>query len=214
MNSRAALISLNNPSFESPDLAPGNFTFTAQGWSQGLNFGTFNAGDFGQTGTAPHGGQVAFVNVQNGEGWQTTGTSFQSATSYLLNFFISARQGPGTSDMTVVVFKGSIVSGLVDLNASNVVTLDVFDAADGVVADTFLPFSLTVTPAQVAAANAAGQPISIGFFGGSVLGFGNTNNTAGDFDIDNVSLQSTAVPEPSASLLAIAAMFTAMRRRR
>lgn len=209
----AASITIANPSFENPDQGPGTASSGVPGWSNVSFFGVFNAGEFNQLGTAPDGAQIAYLNVSTGQGWQTLGDTFASATGYQLDFHISSRNAPGISDINVVIFEGMIADAS-GLNANNIVKLDVFDATDGVVEDQFKPFSVSISAAEVAAAAAVGQPIGIGFFGTQVNGIGNTDAGASDFDLDFIRLNSIPVPEPSVSFMVALGGAVCLRRRR
>jgi hypothetical protein len=194
---------IENPSFEDPLLAPGEATTGAFRWQSTGIFGTFRPGEFGQDGIAPNGSQAGYINSGSGAVWQTLGISYDANTDYRLNFFLSARSGPALTDVSVALFQGAI-NDPSELNSGNIVAIQLFDGTTGVVSDEFRQFSLFVPASAVAAANAAGQAIGIGFFGVTVNGLGN-NSIEGnsDFDLDSVSLTVTPIPEPSTMALGL-----------
>ena len=203
MRVQAGPIGVPNFSFEFPLVNPGTFTGEIDDWTdiEPCCDGVFRAGEFGQAGAATDGVQIAFLNVDVGEIFQTLGTNFQVANDYGLSVDVSARSGPGTETIHVVIYQGTIF-GQGDLNATNIVSETTLTGGSGVVADQFNMFSLTATAAQVSTAAAVGQPIGIGFFGLNA-GSGTT-----DFDLDNVRLDSTLViPEPSTMLLAVLGLY-------
>jgi hypothetical protein len=170
-------------------------------------------GEFGQGGAPTDGNQIAFLNVDVGQIFQTLTTTFDTSNEYTLSVDVSARGGPAATDILVAIYRGTI-NNVGDLNASNTVASMVLDGTDGVVADQFNTFTLTATLDGINAAGADGQPIGIGFFGNGGGGAGNS-----DFDLDNVRLESTVViPEPSTLALATLGLlallgFTRRRRR-
>lgn len=211
----AAPVAVPNGSFEAPAVTSGNFSVSIDDWDEGneaaTNDGVFIGGEFGQAATATDGSQVAFLNADTGEIYQTLGGIYMAGAEYTLTVDVSGRTAPGTDSMRLVLFEGTI-TGLGDLNAGNTVGSVDIGAGDGVAGDVFNEFSLTVTAADITAAGAAGQNIGIGFFGL------NSGSGTSDFDLDNVRLEKTveAIPTPAAlpAGLAMVGVVATRRRRR
>jgi len=197
-NASAISISIPNFSFENPDLGASGAVATIDDWTDpsGCCDGVFVSPGYGQDAAPTDGDQIAFLNVDVGQIFQTLSTDYQANTDYTIQLDISARTGPAATDILVALYHGTI-SGVGDLNASNTVASTVLDGTDGVVADTFNTFSLSATAAEVSAVSGVGQPIGLGFFGN---GGGTSGNS--DFDLDNIRLDGTLIPEPSTFALA------------
>lgn len=203
-------IPVPNGSFENPFTTGAVTDITTWVDPSGCCDGTFQSPGFGQGAAPTDGNQIAFMNVQTGSIFQTLTNTFQPGFDYELSVDVSSRDVPGAAQMSMVLYEGTI-AGLAGLNAGNIVGQRILGAADGIVADQFGTFTLTVTAAQVAAALASGQQIGIGFFGLNTAG-----GTTSDFDLDRVLLTQIAapVPEPATATLGLIAAAGLARRRR
>ncbi len=172
-----------NFSFESPVTTGATFI---NPWPGPGFAGVFISPGFGQGASPTDGNQIAFLNADFGRIFRTLTDTFQAGNDYMLSVDVSARSGPGTDSMRMVLYQGTI-SGPGDLNASNIIADATLSGASGVVADQFNTFSVTATPADISAAGAIGQPIGIGFFGL------NSGSGTSDFDLDNVRLLACSV---------------------
>jgi len=177
----ATTIPVLNFSFESP----AGLSFTIDNWNESGDNGVFVSPGFGQLAAPTDGDQVAFNQTTNGDIWQTLGTTFQPGTDYELRVDVASRSAPGDSNMTMALYWGG--------DKTQTVAFRTLDVGEGVVADMFKTFLLTVSAAEVTSASAIGETIGIRFHGTS------PDEPNNDFDLDNVRL--VAVPEPSTYVL-------------
>lgn len=209
--SRRSGVFVPNASFENHAGGTGGANGDISVWQNpsGCCDGAFVAPGFGQDAAPTDGNQAAFMNIDVGQIFQTLADTYEEGNAYELSVDVSARGGPGTEQMLMVLYEGTI-TGLLDLNASNILASRVLDGAAGVVADEFNTFALLASQEDVFAAMAAGEQIGIGFFGL------NTGTGTSDFDLDNVRLVQiiAAVPEPTTIALGLMGVAGLLVRRR
>jgi hypothetical protein len=197
----AASILILNHSFEEAALAaPNTFENLATSWvrDSASGFGRFEGGgDFGQNASPTHGNQIAFLNSDIGDAHQTLSENFAASTNYVFTIDMSARDIYGTNH--AIEF-----SLYADGILSNVVGLQTYDGTQ-VANDIFNTYTFTITAAQVATANAIDKSIGIRFRG--------IGTSDGDFDLDNVRLESNLIPEPSTSIICSLALIGVIMRR-
>jgi autotransporter-associated beta strand protein len=184
--SAVAAISVPNFSFQNPVTA--SVAGSIDNWSRAGAVGVFVPPSFGQDAGPTEGSQVAYMNADNGVIFQSLGTSWDATTNYQLRVDMSARSGPGTDTMRIVLYKGTI-TGVGDLNAGN--TVKSITLGPTVTADQFKTYSLTALASDVSAVSAGGQAIGIAFYGL------NSGSGTTDFDLDNVRLYTSAPPGPT-----------------
>jgi len=220
-NAQAALVLINNPSFETPVTA--NATFSGaqasapSGWTV-YNSGATNSmrffGVWNPSTTnsflsgAPHGANVGVVFLQNTTNLAEAGlrqvltSNLQLSTQYTLTVevgnFSDFDSGPfnftGFPGYRIDLFAGST------LLASDNNTLS---PAEGIFATSSISFTSGVSHAN------AGQALSIRLV--------NLNGSGIEVNFDNVRLDAVAIPEPSSTALlagAVVTIFVCMRRRK
>ena len=214
---QAALVTISQPSFESPVTAPATFTGTQTtgptGWTVYNSGATNNQRFFGvwnpsttnsYIGGAPAGLNIGVVFLQNTTGiaeaglQQTLGATLQLSTQYTLMVevgnFSPADGGPfnftGFPGYRVDLFAGST------LLASDNNTLA---PGEGVFATSVVSFTTGASHAN------AGQALGIRLV--------NLNGPGTEVNFDNVRLDATSVPEPSAAALGSVAVLCALLRR-
>lgn len=208
--SQAAAIDIENFSFElGPDLGPTGVSHRNDFWENGPNhvenppfvapFGRFRGSAHGQDAPPTDGSYIAyFAAVGSTDVYQDLTAAYQSNTDYLFQIDISARTSyDATRGMRLVLYSGG--------NLGNEVASLALDGTQ-VINDQFNTYSFTATAAQVSAASAVGQTIGIRLLG--------TGSLAGDFDLDNVRLTATPIPEPaSLALFSLVGLMLARRKR-
>ena len=214
---QAALVTISQPSFESPVTAPATFTGTQTtgptGWAVYNSGATNNQRFFGvwnpsttnsYIGGAPAGLNIGVVFLQNTTGiaeaglQQTLGATLQLATQYTLTVevgnFSDADPGPfnftGFPGYRVDLFAGSTL--LVSDN-------NTLAPGEGMFATSVVSFTTGASHAN------AGQALGIRLV--------NLNGPGTEVNFDNVRLDATSVPEPSAAALGSVAVLCALLRR-
>jgi hypothetical protein len=194
----AAPITIVNPSFEAPAVAPGGFTSVATGWMNTLGSPVTDFPLSNQFASIPDGNQVEILDDFNGPGTlsQVLSTSLAANTTYTLTFFVG-------NDL-LLPYTGYSAQFL-----ANGVTLASDTSAVSPTAGHFLQDTITfnsgASPAQL------GQPLEITF---SDIGF---NGVAFDLvQLDGSTTVGSSTPEPGTwmSMAGGIAMMLAAKYRR
>ncbi len=209
----AELIPINNPSFESPSVAPGGVSVFSHDvndtdvWVDGQSgSGVFNnAGPaYGNAITNQDGLQLAFTsNLTDRNMFQdVTGSTYEVNKSYTLTIGWAARSdSPGAADDTMEMRLFSRTPSFTVLGAAPVRYGDLSNTQ-------LTDYTLSIPTVQ-SGDSWAGQQIGIWLYV--------TSGNGGSWTLDNVRLEATAVPEPtSLSLLgcALAGLLAYAWRRR
>jgi hypothetical protein len=180
----AAIITINNPSFENDTLGDGGFTdnsFNANSWlgtsAGGFYFGALNpnstdysaAGGNSLPGPGTQGANVAYIN--NSHIWQVLGDTLVANSTYVLTGAIGHRQGLGYGTPSAQLIAGTTVLGTVNISDPG--------------ANNFAQWSLTYT--SPSSGTLIGQTLEVLLANGS---------SSGQVNFDNIGLTVTAVPEP------------------
>jgi hypothetical protein len=212
--SRAAVITVPNPSFEAPDAADGaNVSPGPTGWTA-VNAGAFDptntnyAGTTGNNvqGALPDGGQAAFVFANGTAAGSLTSaaslTTIAADTTYTLTVAVGKELATGAGGR---VGYNAGIALLANGAAIPAATLTGIDIPVGTFQDRTVAFTTAATGDPL-----VGQSLTIRL--------SQAGATAGNFpapDFDNVRLDGSPVPEPaSAGLLAVGGVGLLARRRR
>ena len=193
-SSTNAAITIVNSGFEQLNLGSGAYAYAAPGWTTVGDSGTQNSVPFFNPGAIPQGTNTGFIGANQGALEQTLSATFERGSTYALDFFIGRRLDFSQNNTYIVtVFSAARgpINGLVGRWEN-----PVFPAATGL----FLPVHLEFSPTE----NVIGEAITLRFERGP---------QAGQFHIDDVTLN--AVPTPSsAALLGVSTLIATRRRRR
>ena len=186
-SSHAVAIAILNPSFESPGGGPATYA-SATDWV-GSNFTEIST----EVGLNSGGNGLRYNGEEGGSTTQILGVSFLSNTKYTLTVAIGNRvTGNATGSATF-----GLTAGGIDLPISFAPFTVVAPAQ--VPGGTFKDFTYTITTGAVAPTGNAG--IRLGALNDRAL-------------FDNVRLDASPVPEPSATLFALIGGLLITRRRR
>jgi hapalindole biogenesis HpiC1 cyclase-like protein len=192
-------INIPNFSFEADQVPAGGSALGNANWTSTGDFGRFHAGgDLGQTGSPPNGTQVAFLNSNGADAYQTlTDVFVGGGMYYFLNIDMAKRDNFDNS-------RSMVFSLYANGDPNNTVAAFPRNGNSLLLSDQFLRFGLVATPGDIIAAGALNQTIGIRFRGTGVDGY---------FDIDNVHLVADVIPEPSALALFAMCALVACRQR-
>ena len=218
MAAEAALVTINNPSFESPVTAPATFTGAQAsgptGWTVYNSGATNNQRFFGVwnpattnsfVSGAPDGANVGVVFLENTTNLaeaglqQVLGSTLQLSTQYTLTIevgnFSDIDPGPfnftGFPGYRIDLFAGSTL-----IAADN----NTLSPGEGVFATSVVSFTTGASHAN------AGQPLGIRLV--------NLNGAGTEVNFDNVRLNASPVPEPSTGLFGSIGTICALLKRR
>jgi len=190
--SAQASIIISNPSFETPSLGAGGYSYNTAGatWVFANHSGEAATGSPWFSGSPPDGVQAAFLQNLAGDaaGSDSISQTLGLSIGTLYQFTFSAAMRPGFQAAPFTVF----------LDSNNL--------------GTFTPLSTTFVPFTTSAVIATSNTMTLSFFA--------VGPSVNDIDsaIDNVGIQVETVPEPGsfvllgAGLLALGSMFKLKQR--
>ena len=214
----ATPIVVPNFSFESPAVADGGFSLTIASWNisgfgahqEGV-YNPDNAGFPGATGgnlPAPAlGPQNAFLNA-SGDSSMTTASGLATIlplTTYTLTIAIGVRLDYPTVDPALGTFTISLLANGGDISLfypSSSLTVSASAIPRGTFVDYTASFTTGIGDSTI------GQSVS------PSIRYINSNVTPGGISVDNVRLDASTVPEPTAGVLLLAGSLLAMNRRK
>ncbi len=195
---KADVLPLVNGGFESPAIAPGDYTqgpSLPDGWT--LSQGNFWGGLQYPSWTPPEGQQTMWARLNYYASGYQSFTMFQNSTatavagmSYDVGFAVADTWAAGTTATVRLLMGGAVVSETTVGTTSG--------------------FASYTTPDYVASANDAGNIVGLEIYVNNLGGLNDAN-----FLLDAVTLNATVVPEPAAATLIIAGgLLVASRRLR